>query len=49
MNKLAIAQIVLGVLIVGIFLLAPAAIFVVPVLGALVLGFGIAQFLKKQV
>ena len=44
----SLSQIVLGVLIVGIFLLAPAAMLVVPVLGALVLGFGIAQFLKKQ-
>ena len=48
MNKLAIAQIVLGVLIVGIFLLAPAAVLVVPVLGVLVLGCGIAQFLKAR-
>jgi len=48
-TKLAIAQIVLGVLIVGIFLLAPAAILVVPVLGALVLACGITQFLKVRV
>ena len=51
--KLAITQIVMGVLILVDclsfrFLASPALLFVIPALGLVVLGCGIAQFLKAR-
>ena len=46
--KLAIAQMVLGVLILAVVLTCPAFLFVVAVPGLAVLGCGIAQYLKAR-
>ncbi|MBA7649161.1 hypothetical protein ES703_56955 [subsurface metagenome] len=46
MKKLAIAQMVFGVLILAVVLTCPAFLFVVAVPGLAVLGCGIAQFAK---
>ena len=46
--KLAIAQMVLGVLILVVVLTCPAFLFVVAVPGLAVLGCGIAQLLKAE-
>ncbi|MBA7683490.1 hypothetical protein ES703_91859 [subsurface metagenome] len=46
--KLAIAQMVLGGLILAVVLTCPAFLFVVAVPGLAVLGCGIAQYLKAR-
>ena len=46
--KLAIAQMVLGGLILAVVLTCPAFLFVVAVPGLAVLGCGIAQYLKSK-